>query len=147
MPISAFALKVLALSETIYRWLAMLSGLDRANRERVADYADQIAATLARAEAALARISAHPTERAARADARRELGRISGYVEDMVGVLDDHLDGRKLAGVKRRLEALDARGIARAVAGEAAGFRSGAECARLNAAEGYFRALADGLRT
>ncbi len=147
MPISAFALKILALSETIYRWLSALSGLDRASRERVADYADQIGATLARAEAALARISAHPTERAARADAGRELARISGYVEDLVDVLEDHLDGRKLAGVKRRLEALEAGGIARAAGGESQGLKVGAEIERLSAAEGYFRALADGLRT
>lgn len=147
MPLSTIAIKVLALSETIYRWLSTLSGLDRASRERVADYADQIAATLARAGAALNRVGANPRDRAARADTRRELGRLSGYIEDLVGVLEDHLDGRKLAGVKRRLEALEDRGIARAIAGEAPDFKAGAEIERLSAAEGYFRALADGLRT
>lgn len=146
MPISAFALKVLALAETIYRWLSALSGLDRANRERVADYADQIAATLNRAGTALARISAEPDPRCARRDANREIARLSGYVEDLVSVLEDHLDGRKLAGVKRRLESLDALALARALKDGTADIKAGAEIERLGAAEGYFRALADGLR-
>lgn len=38
--------------------------------------------------------------------ATRELGRISGYVETIMAALEDQLDGRKQAGVKRRLEHL-----------------------------------------
>jgi hypothetical protein len=69
----------------------------------------------------------------------RELGRITGYLETLVGVLQHHLDGRKLAGVKRRLEQLGpGRGGLRAA--------HGLRIDRLLAAEGYFRALADSLR-
>jgi hypothetical protein len=53
------------------------------------------------------------------------------------------LDGRKLAGVKRRLEQLAGKEpMLSAVRGADA-----QRIARLLEAEGYFRALADGLRT
>jgi hypothetical protein len=61
----------------------------------------------------------------------------------MVGTLDRHLDGRKLAGVKRRLEQLRPGELQESVV---AGRRP-VEIERLASAEGYFRALADGLRT
>jgi hypothetical protein len=66
----------------------------------------QLAATLERAGEALRRLEAAPGDRGARERAFRELGRISGYIETMVDALEHHLDGRKLTGVKRRLELL-----------------------------------------
>jgi hypothetical protein len=73
----------------------------------------------------------------------RELGRISGYIETLVDVLEHHLDGRKLAGVKRRLEPLRPGELRqRVVSG-----RKPIHIDRLASADGYFRALADGLRT
>ena len=144
MPFSAYAVKLLALAETLHRWLSVLTGLDRVNRERIADYAEAIAATLERAAGALERAAACPRDGRARAVAERELGRISGYVETIVAVLEPHLDGRKLAGVKRRLETLDVDRLARSLDG---GANRATENARLASAEGYFRALADGLRT
>jgi len=78
-----------------------------------------------------------------RARAFRELGRISGYIETMVDALEHHLDGRKLTGVKRRLELLWPGELHRSVV---AG-RKPTHIDRLASAEGYFRALADGLRT
>jgi len=156
MPITQFAVKLLALAETLHRWLAVLSGLDRANRDRLADYADQIAATLARAAAASARLEAAPTDPQARADAVRELGRVAGYVETMVDVLRPHLDGRKIAGLKRRLLTLGARRVVVDLASGRADTRSAdtgrsgdspsRRTSRLRSAEGYFRAFADGLR-
>ena len=75
-------------------------------------------------------------------EAIRELGRIAGYVEDIVEALENDLDGRKLAGVKRRLERLAGNpplpADARAVDAQ--------RIEHLLEAEGYFRALADGLR-
>lgn len=143
MRLSDLSRKLLGLSETLHRWLAALNALDRDRRDKVAEYADQIAATLARAAEALARLEADPQDRAAGRQAVRELGRIAGYVETIVGVLEHHLDGRKLAGVKRRLERIEARD-------DPAGARRQAHAPHIEhivAAEGYFRALADGLRT
>jgi hypothetical protein len=54
-----------------------------------------------------------------------------------------HVDGRKLAGVKRRLEQLGSREPPLSAAAGACARR----IERLVEAEGYFRALADGLRT
>jgi hypothetical protein len=53
-----------------------------------------------------------------------------------------HLDGRKLAGVKRRLDQLGGKAPLR---GPVAGIDAG-RIERLLEAEGYFRALADRLR-
>ena len=64
-------------------------------------------------------------------------------LETMVGVLQHHLDGRKLAGVKRRLEQLGSQRID----GDFQAPVTEIRIDRLLAAEGYFRALADGLRT
>jgi hypothetical protein len=152
MPLSLYALRLLGLAETLHRWLSVLTGLDRANRERIADYADAIAATLGRAAAAIAKLDAAPDDALARTDALRELGRITGYVETIVAVLEQHLDGRKIAGVKRRLDRLDADRLAALIC---APLSNGAKLPerkghvradRLLAAEGYLRALADGLR-
>lgn len=146
MQLSLYTIKLLALAETLHRWIGVLSGLDRANRERVAEYADKIAATLARAGAALEALDRAPGDANARLAALRELGRISGYVETLVGVLQHHLDGRKIAGIKRRLETLGVRRLSEEVESEAVSTFRKRRYARLFAAEGYFRALADGLR-
>ena len=49
-----YTIKLLGLSETIHRWRGALAGLEDDRREKVARYAEQIAATLARAAAAFA---------------------------------------------------------------------------------------------
>ena len=142
MPIADYARSLLAIAETVHRWLHAMGGLDEVRRQRVAAYAEKIAATLERAAQALRQVDAAPLDQAARQRALRELGRITGYIETMVGVLDHHLDGRKLAGVKRRLELLRPGELHnRLVAG-----RKPSHIDRLASAEGYFRALADGLR-
>lgn len=143
MPIAEYARCLLAIAETVHCWLSSLRVLDEVRRTRVAAYAEKIAATLERAGMALRQLETTPHDRSARERAVRELGRISGYVETMVEVLEHHLDGRKLAGVKRRLEMLRPGELTRnVVAG-----RKPIHIDRLASAEGYFRALADGLRT
>jgi hypothetical protein len=141
--LAEYARRLLSLAETVHRWLGALSSLDDTRRRRVARYAERIAATLARAADALHRLEEAPCEARAREQAIRELARIAGYIETMVGVLEAHLDGRKLAGVKRRLEQLRPGELHSCVL-------SGGKpmhIDRLASAEGYFRALADGLRT
>ncbi len=143
MPIAEYARCILSIAETVHCWLSALSGLDSARRARVAAYAEKIAATLERAGSALRQLEATPPDRTARERAVRELGRITGYIETMVDALEHHLDGRKLAGVKRRLEMLRPGELTKSVV---AGRRP-IHIDRLASAEGYFRALADGLRT
>jgi hypothetical protein len=136
-----YTIKLIGLSETLHRWCGSIRELDAGRREKVARYAERIAETLSRAAAALAILEKEPASARAARDAIRELGRIAGYVEDIVKALEHHLDGRKLAGVKRRLDRL--AGTER---GSLAGVDAG-RIERLLEAEGYFRALADGLRT
>jgi hypothetical protein len=134
--------RLLAIAETLHRWAGALAALDTRRRVKVARYADAIAETLARAARATVVLLADAKDVSARRDLGRELGRITGYLETLVGVLRHHLDGRKLAGVKRRLERLQPRpwrGAPQVPATEA-------HLDRLVAAEGYFRALADSLR-
>ena len=133
--------RLLAIAETVNRWAGALAALDRGRRAKVARYAEAIADTLGRAARFSARLAAAPGDRAAQRGLVRELGRITGYLETLVGVLKHHLDGRKLAGVKRRLEQLNPRPMGRAPPASAARDRID----RLLAAEGYFRALADSL--
>lgn len=136
-----YSRKLLGLARAIHQWLATLSSLDAGRRDRVSKYADEIAATLQRAADGLTRLEHDPGDKGALRSLVREIGRIGGYVETIVEVLDHHLDGRKLAGVKRRLEQL--------AVDEGSSLLLPAERAkidRLLAAEGYFRALADGLR-
>lgn len=142
LPIAEYARCILSIAETVHCWLAALSALDGARRARVAAYAEKIAATLDRASVALRQLEAAPRDRSARERAVRELGRISGYIETMVEALEHHLDGRKLAGVKRRLELLRPGELTKTVV---AG-RKPTHIDRLASAEGYFQALADGLR-
>ncbi len=142
MPIAEYARCLLSIAETVHCWLASLSVLDAARRARVAAYAEKIASTLERAGGALRQLEDAPRDRLARELAVRELGRISGYIETMVDALEHHLDGRKLAGVKRRLEVLRPGELTKSIV---AG-RKPTHIDRLASAEGYFRALADGLR-
>ena len=137
-----YSRKLLSLARAIHRWLSVLSTLDTRRRERIAKFADEIAATLQRAADALVRIEADPSDKTAQRTLVRELGRIAGYVETLVDVLEHRLDGRKLAGVKRRLEQLallQGEDVTRLP-------RDRIRVEHLLAAEGYFRALADGLR-
>ena len=138
-----YTIRLLGVSETIHRWHGTISALEAERREKVARYAEQIAATLARATVAFGRLQKEPTNARAERLAIRELGRIAGYVEDIIRALDRHLDGRKLAGVKRRLDQLAVKEPMRAAVRGADAQR----IERLLEAEGYFRALADGLRT
>ena len=135
--------RLTGLAATVHRWLAVAARLDSQNREKVALYAEEIAATLARAAAALANPrNTSRDDRSALLTATRELGRISGYVETIMSTLEDHLDGRKQAGVKRRLEHLRPFDLEAAIS-EFGAFR---HARRLTSAEGFFRALADTLR-
>jgi chromosome segregation ATPase len=138
----AYIAKLVHLSQTLLRWRGLIGGLEAGQRDKVAEYAVQIADTLARAAAALARLETDPASVNAARDAIRELGRIAGYIEDIVKALEQHLDGRKLAGVKRRLDQLASKEPLLSAAAGAYARR----IERLTEAEGYFRALADGLR-
>ena len=129
-------------ARTVNRWLALAAKLDGLGREKVALYAEEVAATLARAATNLGTLETTPNDRIALISATRELGRISGYVETIVATLEHHLDGHKRAGVKRRLEHLKPFDLEAAIR-EFGAFR---HARRLAAAEGYFRALADTLR-
>ena len=131
------------LAATLARWLIFAARLDRTNREKAALYAEEIAATLNRAAAALMLLEGSPNDRAAALTATRELGRVSGYVETIVTAFAQHLDGRKRAGVKRRLERLEPFDLEAALM-ELGAFR---QARRLTSTEGYFRALADALRS
>jgi hypothetical protein len=142
MPITSYLLKLLGLSQAFHSWSAALATLEAARRGKIALYADAIAATFARAATAFADLERDQSDARALREAIRELGRITGYMEDIVTALDDQLDGRKLAGVKRRLEALADPQPMRT----SALTRDAARIDRLVEAEGYFRALADGLR-
>lgn len=142
MPIHDFLQRLLGITRTIQAWHAALMALDQARREKLAGYADEIASTFGRAAQAFAVLDTHPSQLSARRDAVRELGRISGYLDDLVSVLDAALDGRKLSGLKRRLSRL---GQPLASAADVA-LRDRARLETLLDAEGYFRALADGLR-
>lgn len=143
MRLAGYTDKLLRVAEVMHRWLGHLAKLDAERREKMAIYAERISLTLGRAADALSRLSKTPGDEIALYQALRELGQIAGYLETFVGALEHHLDGRKLAGVKRRLEQLDAQGTADALMAR----RSVARIDRLVSAEGYFKALADGLRT
>jgi hypothetical protein len=142
MRLSDYTKKLLTLAQILHRWIGALGALDETRRVKVARYAEEIAATLARAADALIKLEADPRDAGAARAALRELGRISGYIETIVGVLQHHLDGRKVAGVKRRLEQLGPECVKDDLAQPSARTR----VERIFAAEGYFRALADSLR-
>lgn len=141
MRLSDYSKKLLALAETLSTWVQCAAALDTARRREIARYATQVADTLSRAATALETLALSPADAQAMTAAVREFGRISGYVETIVDVMRHHLDGRKLAGVIRRLEQLDEPN--RDALSGAGALRL--QIDRLTAAEGYFRALADGL--
>lgn len=142
MPLAEYANQLLAIAQTVYRWSGQIAMLDRSRREKVALYAEEIAATLARAAQAFLALEAQPNDKKQILSASRELGRVNGYLETIVGALSHHLDGRKLGGVKRRLEHLHPFDPEAMIA-ERGAF---ANASRLTSAEGFFRALADALR-
>ena len=142
MRLADYVQRLADLAAMVHRWLALAARLDGLRREKVALYAEEIAATLGRASAALATLESRPDDRPSLLSATRELGRISGYVETIMAALEDQLDGRKQAGVKRRLEHLKPFDLEAAIL-EFGAFR---HARRLISAEGYFRALADTLR-
>ena len=146
MRVPDYSKRILALAELLHRWVGQLMKLDGVRREKVARYAEEIAATLCRAAEAHHKLEADPGHAVSRSALVREFGRISGYLETIVGVLHRHLDGRKLAGVKRRLEQLRPTDteLVRPALPQASQHHAAAD--RLTAAEGYFRALADALR-
>jgi hypothetical protein len=146
MPIHAFLVRLLGIARTIQAWHGALLALDAGRREKLASYAEEIAATFARAAQALMVLEAHPAHLSARRDAVRELGRISGYLDDLVSVLDDALDGRKVSGLRRRLAQLGSPLPATIMLRTATHSRAPPRLESLLDAEGYFRALADGLR-
>ena len=135
-------LKLLGITEAMRRWQGIIAEVDDQRRARIARYGDDIAGTLARARRAFERLERDPADKAAARIAIRELGRLAGYIESIVGILEGRIDGRRLAGVKRRLEGLAPEGLIAASLGKVDAQR----IERLAAAEGYFRALADGLR-
>lgn len=137
-----YTLKLLGLSEVMRKWHDLLAALDQSQRDKIARFAEQIAATLARAAEAFERIEKDPGERSAKRAAVRELGRLSGYVENIVATLEGRMDGRRLNGIKRRLETLAEDGLIADTIRKA----DAARIDRLLASEGYFRALADALR-
>ncbi|MGQ0671999.1 MAG: hypothetical protein ACT4N2_03855 [Hyphomicrobium sp.] len=143
MRLSEYVRRVLGLAVVVSRWSEPLVALDAARRERLAIYAERVADTLARAADGLVRLETDPTNRGLAHATTREFGRIRGYVETIVHASRPHLDGRKLAGVKRRLKQLEAVGPD----GRSAARGLTLQIERLLAAEGYFRALADALRT
>lgn len=101
MRVPDYSKRILALAELLHRWVGQLMKLDGVRREKVARYADEIASTLGRAAEAHHKLEENPGHGAAKSALVREFGRISGYLETIVGVLHRHLDGRKLAGVKK----------------------------------------------
>ena len=137
-----FTLKVLGITEAMRRWQLVVSDVDDRRREKVARYADEIAGTLARSAEAFERLDRDPADKVAARTAIREFGRLGGYIENIVATLEGRVDGRRLAGVTRRLESLAQEGLITETVRRADGPR----IERLVAAEGYFRALADGLR-
>ena len=137
---------LLSLAETLFRWAGALAGLDTVRRENVAGYAISVAETLARAADALAKLELNPADAQARNQALRDFGRIAGYIETIVSVLKHHLDGRKLAGVKRRLEQLERGAEVETATALTSPTAMKVHVGHLITAEGYFRALADSLR-
>ena len=138
-----FTKKILDLAKAIKDWRGAISEAGENRRGRVARYAEAVADTLARAGEAFVRLEQDAADKEAHRIAVREFGRLAGYVEDIVSALDGQIDGRRIAGLKRRLEGLAMEGlIAQSIAKA-----DRARIERLAAAEGYFRALADSLRT
>jgi fido (protein-threonine AMPylation protein) len=54
MRLADYTKHLIDLGQTIYQWVGQVAEIDRARREKVALYAEEIAATLSRAASALA---------------------------------------------------------------------------------------------
>ena len=135
--------KLLSIGQALRRWQGAMAEVDERRRDRIARYAEEIAATLARTADAFERLEREPGDKAAARAATRELARISGYIEGIAATLEGRIDGRRVIGLRRRLEGLALEGQIPATIACA-----DATCVeRLTAAEGYFHAIADGLRT
>lgn len=143
MRLADYAERLIGLARSVYGWAGEALAADRARRDKAALYAEEVAATLARAALALTMLERAPDDRPALLAASRELGRVSGYVETIMSALEQHLDGRKRAGVKRRLETLEPFDLEAAVRDDGAF----SQARKFASAEGFFRALADTLRT
>ncbi|MBI1383967.1 MAG: hypothetical protein GC150_03530 [Rhizobiales bacterium] len=144
MPVTDIATRLVSLADSLRGWLEALARMDVERRLRLARYCDGIADTLARAGEALSSGSTRPARamRSARRSLEHELGRLAGHGEDVARLMRGQLDAAKLAVLKRRAKSLieltrspdalraDPRGMV-----------------RLQEAEGYFRSLADRLRT
>lgn len=147
MSVLEAALKLLGLSEVLLKWHVPIRELSAARRDRVAAYASEIAASIGRAASAAEQLGEAGLDKRARrklaAEIVRDVGRLKGYVEDVADTLKNHLDGRKLAGVKRRLQSLE---IAPGEL-EKDGAETRALVDRFIEAEGYMRALIDRLKS
>ena len=137
-----FTKKFLDIAKALKDWRAAIFDAGEGRRERVARYAETIADTLQRAGDAFRRLEQDGNDREAQRIAIREFGRLAGYVEGIVAALDGKIDGRRIAGLKRRLEGLALEGLISQSIAKA----DAARTERLASAEGHFRALADGLR-
>ncbi len=144
MTLTATLLKLLGLTQALQALKTSFDTLEAAKREKIAAYAEAVAATFARAAAAFVILEQRSDDASARRDATREVGRIAAYVEDIVETLGVHLDGRRRAALTRRLADLSTTDLAALVSPHR---RQKPPIDRLLEAEGYFRALADGLRT
>lgn len=134
--------KLLRLTDTLASWRAAIDEAGQRRRDRIARYAEEIARTLARLAVAYARLEQQPGDLAARRHAIRDLARLKGYVEGIAVALAGRVDGRRIAGMQRRLEAL----VAEPAVADSLDHASARGVERLLATEGWFRALADGLR-
>lgn len=136
-------LKLLGLTDALSKLQSVIASAGDTRRERIARYASEIAGTLERAARAFETLEMNPGDTAALRIAVREFGRLRGYVENITDTLDGRIDGRRLAGIKRRLESIASEGLIV----ENLGHIDPGRIERLAAAEGYFRALADSART
>lgn len=136
-------LKLLGLTDALSKLQSVIASAGDTRRERIARYASEIAGTLERAARAFETLEMNPGDTAALRIAVREFGRLRGYVENITDTLDGRIDGRRLAGIKRRLESIASEGLIV----ESLGHIDPGRIERLAAAEGYFRALADSART
>lgn len=137
-----YTLKLLGITEAMRRLQGVFGDVDDKRRDKIARFSEEIAGTLARAAEAYEKLEKDPGDKAAERIAIREFGRLGGYVENILVTLDGRVDGRRLAGIKRRLEGLALEGLIT----ESLKRADATRIERLLAAEGYFRALADGLR-
>ncbi len=143
MRLADYAQHLLSLAETVHRWLGALGALDAKRRRRVAKYAEKIAATLARAGEALHRLEGAPRDGKARDEAIRELGASRAISRPSSAPSTATLTGASLPALKG---GWSSSGRASCTNAWYRG-RKPRHIERLASAEGYFRALADGLRT